>query len=357
MELTLKNLLPIFGYNVIQNRSQQNFPCPVCESGKDGKGHHLNVNYQKDVFCCPLCHFKGGIIDFLGFYLNCSPKESIKKFRQEYPNLCGNERFDFDIAKKQQELSASIREFPVNGIEERNHTYEGLLNLLTLADDHRQNLISRGLTNEEIEMLGYRTSPVIGHSKIANDLLMSGHYLSGVPGFYHNDNNAWTFVKSNRGILIPVRDYEGRIQGIQIRLDSTEKRKFRWVSSASFNDGSGASVWCHYRKGNIHEDTVIITEGPMKADIINLLSGMSVIGVPGVGSLKHLPALLDKVIANGVKKVKIAYDMDYLYNPNVQEGYSELKRILSGKGVHYTTLVWNPFYKGLDDYIQGRSKK
>ena len=54
--------------------------------------------------------------------------------------------------------------------------------------------------------------------------------LMHVPGFY-TANGIWQFTAWS-GLLIPVRDHLGRIQGIQVRLDRAEKRKYRWVSSA-----------------------------------------------------------------------------------------------------------------------------
>ena len=91
---------------------------------------------------------------------------------------------------------------------------------------------SRGLSDEEIDRLGYRTTPVVGMQTIARQLQSSGYYLSGVPGFYRKDGN-WSFACESRGILIPVRDSKGRIQGMQIRRDNATRRKFRWVSSLS----------------------------------------------------------------------------------------------------------------------------
>ena len=57
-----------------------------------------------------------------------------------------------------------------------------------------------------------------------------GLYLAGVPGFYKSQGQ-WTLKIPGRGILIPVRDVQGQIQGLQVRLDNVEKRKFRWLSS------------------------------------------------------------------------------------------------------------------------------
>ena len=69
-------------------------------------------------------------------------------------------------------------------IEARSATYEAFLKLLSLASDHRENLISRGLPEEKISVLGYKTTPVAGMAAIAKRLLADGYYLSGVPGFY-----------------------------------------------------------------------------------------------------------------------------------------------------------------------------
>ena len=55
---------------------------------------------------------------------------------------------------------------------------------------------------------------------LAGRLEADGHNLSGVPGFFRDSNNSWTFVQAQRGILVPVRDMEGHIQGLQIRRDN-----------------------------------------------------------------------------------------------------------------------------------------
>ena len=53
-----------------------------------------------------------------------------------------------------------VAEVPPTDIASRSDTYTGLLSKLTLASDHRQNLRNRGLSDEEIDRLGYRTSIV-----------------------------------------------------------------------------------------------------------------------------------------------------------------------------------------------------
>ena len=46
-----------------------------------------------------------------------------------------------------------------------------------------------------------------------------------------------------------------------------------------------------------------------------------------------------------------AFDMDFLTNPHVENGYKNLKRHLTDNGFQYGTYLWDPQYKGLDDYV------
>lgn len=183
---------------------------------------------------------------------------------------------------------------------------------------------------------------------MANTLRNDGFYLSGVPGFY-KDKGTWTFSCEQRGIMIPVKDVQGRIQGMQIRRDNTEKRKFRWFSSAEKQDGCRAEGWTHF--SGEPAESVILTEGPMKADVIRILTGRAVIAVTGVNSLTHLTKALAELKGLGHKEVKTGFDMDMLTNPNVQNGFNNLLNLLDETGLKFSTCLWDYRYKGLDDYI------
>ena len=154
-----------------------------------------------------------------------------------------------------------------------------------------------------------------------------------------------------RGILIPVRDVQGQIQGLQVRLDNVEKRKFRWLSSNGLEEGCGAKTWVHL--AGEPRPLVLLTEGPMKADVIHFLTGQTVLAVAGVNSLSQLKPALEKLQAAGMEKVMTAFDMDYLINPHVRAGQENLAHLLDQCGISYGTYLWDPRYKGLDDYIWG----
>ena len=318
-------------------KSSFNLPCPCCEDKPKGK--HLNINLRKDVFRCPRCGFSGGVLDLYAFYAKI-PRE---KALEELLDRKGQTLYP-------RQPLPEVEENPLTGVEERHATYTALLQSLTLASDHRENLLSRGLSPEEIHRLGYKTTPVLGFASLAKRLREKGLYLAGVPGFYKSQGQ-WTLKIPGRGILIPVRDVQGQIQGLQVRLDNVEKRKFRWLSSNGLEEGCGAKTWVHL--AGEPRPLVLLTEGPMKADVIHFLTGQTVLAVAGVNSLSQLKPALEKLQAAGMEKVMIAFDMDYLINPHVRAGQKNLAHLLDQCGISYGTYLWDPRYKGLDDYIWG----
>lgn len=315
-----------------------NLPCPCCDDKP--KGRHLNINLRKDVFRCPRCGFSGGVLDLYAFYAKI-PRE---KVLEELLDRKGK------IFRPQQARLPAVEENPLTGVEERHATYTALLQSLTLASDHRENLLSRGLSPEEIHRLGYKTTPVLGFASLAKRLREKGLYLAGVPGFYKSQSQ-WTLKIPGRGILIPVRDVQGQIQGLQVRLDNVEKRKFRWLSSNGLEEGCGAKTWVHL--AGEPRPLVLLTEGPMKADVIHFLTGQTVLAVAGVNSLSQLQPILKELRAAGMEKIMTAFDMDYLTNPHVRAGQENLAHLLDQCGISYGTYLWDPRYKGLDDYIWG----
>ncbi len=326
-------------------RSSYYISCPCCDSGRN---KHLNINFTKDVFRCPRCGFYGGIFDLYAHYTGIRRED----VRGELIKKLG----DVDSIGKSfiervydNPLQPEISTNPITDIVTRNATYQALLDMLSLASDHRDNLVGRGLSFETIVKNGYKSTPVAGIKMLARKLMEEGHYLAGVPGFYRDKDSNWTFAYNRRGILIPVRDHCGRIQGLQIRRDKAEKRKFRWLSSADFPDGCCAEGWIHLA-GPMREQ-ILLTEGPMKADVIHHLTGETVIAVPGVNSLTRLEASLQIIIKLGVRHIMTAFDMDFMVNPHVQNGYWELISLLGRLDISFGTYLWHPEYKGLDDYV------
>ena len=342
--ITMADVISLLGLpGPKDGRTSYNIQCPCCDDNPRKK--HLNINLEKDVFRCPRCGFSGGMFDLYASYSGVDRR----KARETLLARLNIDDSGASSSQRRRQRKIMTEECPITDIDIRDETYRALLGKLSLASDHKLGLLARGFTEEEIIRRGYKSMPVAGNAALARRLLAEGKYLSGVPGFYHTEEGRWSFVHEKRGILIPARDPDGKIQGLQLRMDNESKRKFRWISSIGKQDGTKAECWTHLAGQPQH--TVILTEGPMKADVIHHLTGDTVLAVPGVNSLTHLEETLVYLKEHGTSHIMTAFDMDYLTNPNVDSGYARLREILSRVGMQYGTYLWDPQYKGLDDYI------
>ena len=339
----MTDIIPLIGISYPPvGRTSYNVACPCCDDKPRAK--HMNINLKRDVFRCPRCGISGGIFDLYALYTGV-PRD---KVREDIISRIGNPRL---IERQEQKPVPQpvITECPITDIETRHATYSALLSKLSLAPDHRENLHNRGLNDSDIDRLGYKTTPVAGSSAIAKQLRSEGMYLAGVPGFYRTESDVWAFIHEQRGVLIPVRNPRGLIQGLQIRRDNVEKRKFRWVSSADKKDGCRAEGWTHLA-GEVNP-CLVLTEGPMKADVIHTLTELTVLAVPGVNTLTQLRLTLEELRVAGLTTIKTAFDMDFSSNQHVQNGFKSLTALLDEMGFQFGTYLWDPRYKGLDDYI------
>ena len=106
-----------------------------------------------------------------------------------------------------------------------NRLYSALLSLLTLSTAHRNNLLKRGLTDDAIESHAYKTLPLQGRAKLARQLVdrYGSNVCYTVPGLYlksdgSNGDKYWSLAGSP-GILIPIRDVQGRVIALKVRRD------------------------------------------------------------------------------------------------------------------------------------------
>ena len=97
---------------------------------------------------------------------------------------------------------------------QRHAAYTTMLEHLVLLDQHRENLLERGLSEERIQQNQYRSMPETeqGRRLLGRPPpLPGGQELQGLPGF-RTRYGEWT-LSGPKGFLIPVRDRDGLIQG------------------------------------------------------------------------------------------------------------------------------------------------
>lgn len=238
---------------------------------------------------------------------------------------------------------------------QRHAVYSDMLDNLVLLDKHRENLLERGLSEERIHENGYRSMPETEHGrKLLADLLHShGHELLGLPGFrtYYGD---WT-LSGPSGFLIPVRNKNGLIQGLKIRLDDATQpnRKYRWLSSRNLPNGTRSYSWIHVT-GDRTKKRAFLTEGPLKGDVASFLAKDALFVC--IGGVNALNGLTDTIRDLGVTEVVEAMDMDQMTNGNVRKAILAMRReVQKIPNIRYSKYTWNPAYKGVDDYLLSRA--
>jgi DNA primase len=338
--------------------------CPVC-------GHKsAHFNWAEDIFNCPACgEYGGGVLDLWIFHRGLSnlpyadaKRKAAHEMNCEWEGYLPNEASKIRNAAT-RDAKKDKRDQMIADVSLRNHVYKKLLEYAALSPDDHKDLVRRGLTDSEIRSLGIKTLPHGEDSyRAAEYVLKAGLSLVGVPGFY-KDHGRWKLADYASGYLIPQKNIQGEIQGMQIRRRFVKNGgKYIFLSSSGKETGTKAYAFVHvalsqYPAANGTVREAILTEGPLKADLINKFSGMPVLAVPGVSSLSLLPETLSSLKELGLQKIDIAYDMDLYKNPMVLASLGKLKRILSDMAISCQCLKWDEAYKGLDDYLLARAQK
>lgn len=304
--------------------------CPFCN---DSKGH-LYVNKAKGVFYCHRCGTGGRI----------------------------GSSYNVDVFKIKRNLATAHTTIHKIDVGTINKAYNALLTVLDLSAEHYKHLIQeRKLTTAQIYKKGYRTLPDNSRIKIASKVAESTK-LYGVPGFYKFKGKKWCLA-GPEGLLIPVRDFNDNIWGMQIRLDNPKyDMRYCWLSSADRPDkkrpaGTGANSVYHVAKagkGSIRR--VWITECPLKGDVASYLIGETFICIPGVNAWRK-SGLVKDLVKNGIKEAIIAYDADSFTNVNVAKAANNLYMALNEARIKAAFAVWvMDKGKGIDDMLQAGHK-
>jgi DNA primase len=320
-------------------RSEVEASCPFCGDRGVGK-HHLSLNTDTDQYRCNLCGAKGNSITLYARMKGISNKQAYQELK-----IGGNV---YPIPQQPTPQKTERQPLP---LEARHAAYTDMLEHLTLLDRHGENLLNRGLTEERIRRNQYRSMPETerGRRLLAGLLRAQGHELLGLPGF-RTCYGDWT-VSGPNGFLIPVRNKDGLIQGLKIRLDdeSAPNRKYRWFSSRDMAGGTRSRSWIHIT-GDTAKKRAYLTEGPLKGDAASFLAKDALFVC--IGGVNALGGLKDTILDLGVAEVVEAMDMDQMTNPNVRKAVLALRReVQSIKRLKYTKYTWNPAYKGVDDYL------
>lgn len=363
--------------------------CPFCN---DRRGK-MNVNFVKNVWRCNYCDEHGGM---LALYAKVNHTTNSDAYREICDILQTDPPWGYESEKKcPSGTGVSKREPLAGGIlpdtggqvrevaqtivpqsrrasdQQIHQTYALLFEMLTLTEKHRQHLRSpkRGLSDEQIERLGYKsTPPAFLCRSLTQKLLDKGCTVQGVPGFYQLEDGNWSvnFGKRTAGILLPARGIDGLIHGAQIYLDVPLKdkddppektgAKYIWLSSSTKNMGITSGSPIHF-VGDPFARTVYVTEGLLKADIAHLLMNRSFVAIAGANNVSRLGLLFALLAQNGTELIVEAHDMDKYSNEAISKGASKIFFLAQEHGMQCSRLTWNPNYKGVDDWQLAMRRK
>jgi hypothetical protein len=302
------------------------------------------MNTDTDSFNCNLCRAHGNSLTLYAKMKGLSNGEAYRELKRG-----GNV---YPMPRQPVPHNTERQPLP---LEARHAVYSELLSFLTLADRHRDNLLERGLSEERIARNLYRSMPETPEARrLLAKLVGMNHELLGIPGFYTRYDE-WTVAGPN-GFLIPVRDKDGLIQGLKIRLDdeTNPARKYRWLSSRDKHliNGTRSYSWVHVT-GNTQSKRAFITEGPLKGDVASFLSGDSLFVC--IGGVSAIGGLRETLLSLGVTEAVEAMDMDQMTNPQVRDAVLAMrKEVQRIRGIKYSKYTWNPVHKGVDDFLLSR---
>lgn len=338
--------------------------CPFC-GDKRGK---MNLNHVKNVWRCNYCGESGGMISLYAKTFGISNSDAYREICDSLQT--GNYAPEYAARNEEGKTEpVTVLQSPLAGIHDIHQTLSLLLEMLTLSAVHREKLQKRGLTDGQIDTLGYKSTPppylCISYTE---RLLKQGCTVQGVPGFYLNADGKWTvkFHKRTAGILLPAKGVDGMIRGAQIRLDvpikdkedepEKEGTKYLWLSSSNKNMGVSSGSPVHF-VGDPFARTVYVTEGILKADVAHFLMNRSFAAIAGANNTAQLDPLFAFLSHNGTTMIVEAEDMDKFRNEHVIKGTSKIYLMAHKYRLDSRRMTWNPNYKGVDDWLLALKQK
>lgn len=142
----IEQVVHLLGIQVVRDTGTQlHCRCPFCADRKA----HLNVKLKDNVFRCNRCGKGGGVLHLYAAYCDVPLSTA-------YEELCRIFIADTEVQQPARMGSPAAgrqiapTELPLADVSVRDNTYSNLLSVLSLCPSHRELLLARGLSNEQI---------------------------------------------------------------------------------------------------------------------------------------------------------------------------------------------------------------
>ena len=133
--------------------------CPFCKTKSK-----LNLNAAKNVYRCNSCGENGGMMQLYGNVYGITNTEAYR----ELCEILGCNKVSVDANKSHIPKPANRA-----NVDVIHQVYSMLLSMLSLAAPHRELLLNKGLSSEQVDTFMYRSIPAFGQKKLCMKLIQA----------------------------------------------------------------------------------------------------------------------------------------------------------------------------------------
>ena len=338
-------------------RSSRNNPCPVCE-GIDGACRILqddkDTTRSSTVFCHGLGDAKKGEIfnNYICVKVANGHTATFKPDNTAEWTLERRREWEEQKASRQQRAKDEERHRQERALpsEKRHELYSDILDQLNLDPATIADLERRRFTKDEIDSSEFRS--------VRKWQSLNRQYEVNLPGIGRDGN---FLAVGDDGYLCPVRDFEGRIVGMQLRLHNPiDGNRYRWLSTPGEatlklqpEDENPIAVF--HPPGGKPEGIAIIEGTGTKPFFVSQRMNLLVIGASGAQWLSS-QKLLEKYILAAIDKygelpIKIIPDAGWALNWQIKQNLANTIDWLKSKFGQsiVSVLDWNQIHKSQGD--------
>ncbi len=325
--------------------------CPFCND-KNGK---MRVDIINNRFRCPVCDTSGGTVKLYSLLANVSVEEAYIVLKENNYNADNKAIY----RKKEKDVKNIMTTSILVSQEELHKTYKAFLNLCTLKEVHRKKLLERGISDYEVGRCNFKSVPTDQIYNIVSKLERQGVQLTGVAGFYEDNGKiVLNISKKSNGIIFPIINENGFITALQYRLDEPfNKSRYLFFSSGNKYKGCSPKDTTHFIMNNIESDVVIVTEGALKACVINSLKpNLNIVAFQSASVSGKFEKVILKLKQLRFKVIFECFDMDKKTNVNVMKSVDKFVTISKENNFNIKSTIWDSKYKGFDDLLNSKNK-
>jgi|JFJP01.1.fsa_nt_gi hypothetical protein len=290
-------------------------PCPICD---DIKGKCRIVG---DDFVLCMTHPTDGAIAGWHYLGETTGSYYAGKYGRNRQESAADRESRREVYLKQliaQQKAQRERLTKLPDAAQRDRLYQDYLQKIGLNDTDKQDLLDRGLSEQEIIDLGVKST--------------------------------------NSGYILPICNISKQIIGFQMRLRVTNSGRYRWHKPLRIDahQKNGELPLAFHGDRQIECQRIILVEGTgVKPYLAAKLRGCPAIGASGgqfVASQKTLQTYLDNLGANPeLTRLEYAIDAGDIANPSVMRRHEKNLDFIADLGYGVDLLWWGQFTKDDDD--------